>query len=162
MTDTTDTTPEAAPAPPPGAGRWKLIAGLAAGAAVLAVGITAFAVTRDDDNDPAQTAATQQIAAARQACQQWLDNGSASAGSGPGADWCDDMAGWMTDNMANGQMMRGPMMWDSPEAMRDVCTQAMGTGQTANGDPAQWCDQMAGWMSQHMGDWDNWDNYWND
>ena len=42
MTDTTDITPEpAAPAPPPGAGRWKLIAGVA----VLAVGITAFAVT---------------------------------------------------------------------------------------------------------------------
>jgi hypothetical protein len=44
--------------------------------------------------------------------------------------------------------------------MRDVGVQAMGTGQSA--DAAQWCDQMVGWMSQHMGDWDNWHGYWDD
>jgi len=160
MTETTDTTPEpAAPAPQPRAGRRRLIVGLAAGAAVLAVGISAFALTRDDDQP--QTAATQQIAAARQACQQWLDNDTASRTGGPGARWCDDMASWMTDNTTNGQMMMGPM-WDSPQAMRDVCVQAMGADQTGNGDPAQWCDQMVGWMSQRMGDWDNWHDQWDD
>jgi len=29
----------------------------------------------------------------------------------------------------------------------------MGNTATANGDPAQWCDQMIGWMTQHNGDW---------
>jgi hypothetical protein len=30
-------------------------------------------------------------------------------------------------------------------------------GQSA--DAAQWYDQMVGWMSQHMGDWDDWHEY---
>jgi putative membrane protein len=104
---------------------------------------------------------TLQIAAARQACQQWLDDSAASqGGAGPGAGWCNDMARWMTDNMATGQMMMGPMMWSSPEAMRDVCVQAMGTGQRA--DATQWRDQMVAWMSQRMGDWDNWHEHGDD
>jgi hypothetical protein len=158
VTDTEDTTPTPEPdAAPPPARRWKLAAGLAAGVAVLAVGIAAFAVTR---NDGQQTTAAQQVDAARQACQQWLDGNSAPAGNGPGGAWCDGMTGWMSDNMANGQMTRGPMMWDSPQAMSDVCVQAMGAGQAGADDPAQWCDQMVAWMSQRMGAWDNWHDYW--
>jgi hypothetical protein len=159
MTDVTDSTPTpdpAAPAPP--ARRWKLIAVVAAAAGMLAVGIAVFTIARDEDGDQPQTAATQQMAAARQACQQWLDNDTISPGTGPGAGWCDDMAGWMSDNVANGQMM-GPMMWDSPEAMRDRCVQAIGSGPPANDNPSQWCDQMVTWMSQHTGNWDNWHDY---
>ena len=117
MTDTPDTgTAVTEPDIPTPARRWKLAAGLAALVALLAIGIAVFAVIRDDNDDQA-TAATEQIAAARQACRQWLDDAS---GDGPGAAWCDQMAGWMTDHMRNGPMMMGgSMMWDSPQAMRD-------------------------------------------
>ena len=161
MTETTGTTPPPEPATTASpASRWKLITGFVAGAAVLAAGITAFAVTRDsdDDDDRPQTAATQQIAAARQACQQWLDNDTSSRAGGPGPGWCDEMAGWMSDNMVNARMM-GPMMWASADAMRDACAQAMGTRRPADGTP-QWSDQMVSWMSQHMGDWNDWRGYW--
>jgi hypothetical protein len=131
-----------------------LIAGLAAGVAVLVVGIAAFAVTRNDDDR--QPTATQQIAAARQGCQQWLNSDTTRTGPGPGADWCDDMAGWMSGHLGYGQMMMGGRMWASPAAMRDVCTRAMGGTQTTAGNAAQWCDQMVGWMTQHRGDWDDW------
>ena len=75
------------------------------------------ASSNDDDPRPG---ATEQVAAAWEACQQWLDSGTAS--TGPGADWCDDMAGWMSGHMADGQMMMmGSGMPASPDAMRDVC-----------------------------------------
>jgi hypothetical protein len=155
--NTARTIPEPDAAAP--ARRWRLATGLAVAIAVLAAGVAAFAITRDDDQ---QRTATQQVAAARQACQQWLDSGNGPSGNGPGRAWCDDMAGWMTDNMPNGQMMMGPMMWASPEAMRDVCVQATGSGGTGIDDPTRWCDQMVGWMSDQMGDWDHWDDYWGD
>lgn len=101
MTDaenTARTTPE--PDAAATASRWKLATGLAVAIAVLAAGVAAFAITRDDDQ---QSTATQQVAAARQACQQWLDSGNGPPGNGLGGAWCDDMAGWMTDNMPNGQ-----------------------------------------------------------
>lgn len=149
--DTTPTAEAATPAPTPR--RRMLFAGLAA-AVLLAVGIAVFAVARDDGAQTQTRAA--QVAAARQGCQQWLD--TMSPGAGPGADWCDSMAGWMSDNIAGGGMMR-PMMWDSPQAMRDACVQAMETREVA-GSPARWCDQMVGWMSQQTGDWDDWHDHW--
>ena len=155
MTETSDdATPTAEPASPaPAQRRRMLFVGLAA-AALLAVGIAVIAVA-GDDGDQTQTRAAQ-VAAAGQACQQWLD--TMSPGTGPGADWCDSMAGWMSDNMAGGRVM-GPMMWDSPPAMRDVCVQAM-EGREVAGSPTQWCDQMVGWISQQTGDWDNWHDHW--
>ena len=157
MTDTADAPEATAPEQAPRAPRWELLVGLAAVAVVLAVGVAAFAVTRD--NDDRQQAATTQIAAARQACQQWLGDDD-TQGARPPADWCDDMASWMTDNTTKGRMTTGgTRMWDGPQAMRDVCTRAAGNGSSADDDPAQWCDQMVGWMSEHMGDWhDSWGN----
>jgi hypothetical protein len=35
----------------------------------------------------------------------------------------------------------------------------MGTRRPADGTP-QWSDQMVSWMSQHMGDWNDWRGYW--
>ncbi len=154
MTETTGT----APAPDGGTPkrperRWMLLAGMAAGVAALAIGVAAFAASSNDDD--ARPGAAEQVAAARQACQQWLDSGT--TGTGPGADWCDDMAGWMSGHMADGQMMMmGSGMPASPDAMRDVCTRAMSDLGTADGDGARWCDQMAGWMSRHAaGDGDD-------
>lgn len=161
MSETTGTTPSPDEATPQRSTRpWMLITAVAAVIAVLAVGLAAFAIGRDDDDS--QPTATEQIAVARQACQQWLDSDNASTGPGPGAGWCDDMARWMSDHMGNGQMMMGGGMWASPDAMRDVCTRAMGNTRTANGDPAQWCDQMVGWMTQNDGDWDDWHDNWDD
>jgi hypothetical protein len=150
MTETTGTTPAPNGATPKRPERrWMLLAGMAAGVAVLAIGIAAFAASGDDDPQPV----TEQVTAARQACQHWLD--SDSARPGPGAGWCDDMAGWMSGHMGDGQMMMGSGMWASPEAMRDVCTRAMSDVGTADGDYTRWCDQMVDWMSQHADDWGN-------
>jgi hypothetical protein len=161
MTETTGTTPTPDEATPQRSRPRRMILA-AAGLAVVAliVGIAAFAITRDDD-DP-QPSATEQIAVARQACQQWLDSDRAPDGPGPGAGWCDDMAGRMPTHMSDGQMMMGRGMWASPEAMRDVCTRAMGDTPTATGDPTDWCDQMVNWMTQHEGDWDHWHHNWDD
>lgn len=160
MTETTGTTPTLDEATPQRPKRpWILIAGLVAGVVVLAVGIAAFAITRDDDPQPS---ATEQIAVARQACQQWLDSDNAPTGPSPGAGWCDDMAGWMSGHMGDSQRMMGGGMWASPDAMRDVCTRAMGNTRTADGNATQWCDQMVGWMTQHEGDWDDWHDNWDD
>jgi hypothetical protein len=156
MTETTATTPtpgEDTPRRPER--RWMLIAAVVTVVAVLAVGIAAFAIGRDDSNSP--PTATQQIAAARQACHQWFDNDATASGGGPGSGWCDDMAEWVSAHMRGGRMMMGTGMWASPQAMRDVCVRAMGTGQGVNGNATQSCDQMVDWMSQHRGKWDdNW------
>ena len=160
MTETTGTTPTPDETTRQHANRpWMLVAALVAVVAVLAVGLAAFAMGRDDESQPT---ATEQIAVARQACQQWLDSDNVPSGAGPGAGWCDDMAGWMSGHMGDGQMMMGGGMWASPDAMRDVCTRAMGNIPTAKGDPAQWCDQMVGWMTQHDGDWADWHDNWDE
>ncbi len=159
MTDATGTTPTPDETTPKRTkNRGMLIAGLVAGVVVLVIGIAAFATTRDGD-DP-QPTASEQVAVARQACQQWLD--SDNAPTGPGAGWCGDMAGWMSGHMGDDQMMMGRGMWASPEAMRDVCTRATSDSQNAHGDPAQWCDQMVDWMGQHEGDWDDLHHNWDD
>jgi hypothetical protein len=58
--------------------------------------------------------------------------------------------------------MMGGGMWASPDTMRVVCTRAMGNTRTANGDPAQWCNEMIGWMTRNDGDWDDWHDNWDD
>lgn len=150
MTETTGTpTPEVTPTRPER--RWAILAAMAAGVAVLAVGVAAFAASSNDD-DPGR-ATTEQVGPARQACRQWVESGT--AGNGPGAGWCDDMAGRMSGHMADGQMMMGSGMWAGPDAMRDACTRAMSDAGTSGGDDARWCDEMVDWMSQQHGDGDN-------
>ena len=161
MTGAEDTT---RPAPetdaPARAGRWKLAAGLAVGLALLATGVAAFALARDDDSPPSTMP---QIAAAHQACNDWLDSGDAPRGNGPRGNgsrgaWCEDMTSWMTDHMPQGPGMMGvSMRWDDPEAMRDACIRATGADGTGGDDATdsnEWCDQMADWMSGHMADGD--------
>ena len=128
--------------------------------AVVAIGVAAFALTRDDGNS-SSTIATRDIAATqqvRQACQQWFD--SSTTDTTPGrSGWCGYMSDWMYDHMGSGQMM-GPMMWGDPTAMYDTCVQAMGSYQPSVDDPAQWCQNMVDWMSQNMGSW--MDDCWHD
>ena len=129
-------------------------------AVVAAVAIGALVLTRDDDPAPAN--AGQRIAATQAACQQWLDGYSAGGAAGPPTGWCEDMGRWMSDQGAGGSMM-GSQMWGSPRAMIDSCQDWAGT--TTTGSAAQWCGQMAAWMSQHMGGWDDgqdWDDHMGD
>ena len=40
--------------------------------------------------------------------------------------------------------------------MRATCQQWMAEDPGATNGGGQWCDQMVDWMSDHMGDWDQW------
>lgn len=157
-------TPVGQDAQPPARTGWKWAAGVAAAVAVVAIAVAAFAIAGDDGNNGTSSQAldSQRIAATRGACQQWLDDYSSSSGATPPQGWCNNMTGWMYDQMANGSMM-GPMMWGNPQAMIDACRQWMTTAPTgdttATTRPTAWCDQMVRWMSQHMGNWDDWEDW---
>lgn len=164
MTDVA--TPDQDTAPPPRTSTWKWIAGVAVAVAVAAVAVAAFAIARDDDNAGSDGPAldSQRIAATQSACEQWLDDDTDPGGATPPQGWCTGMTGWMYDQMADGSMT-GPMMWGNPQAMIDACRQWMATGpdgdDTATSGPTStgWCDQMVGWMSQHMDNWDDWQDW---
>jgi hypothetical protein len=129
-------------------------------AVVAAVTIGALVLSGDDD--PAPDDAGQRIAATQAACQQWLQNYSTDGAAVPPAGWCEDMGRWMSDRAASGSMT-GSMMWGNPQAMIDSCQDWADTATT--GSTAQWCGQMATWMSQHMGTWDDsqdWDDHMGD
>jgi len=137
---------------------WMVVAIVVAIVAAVAIG--ALVLTRDDDPAPAN--AGQRIAATQAACQQWLDGYSADGAAVPPTGWCEDMGRWMSDQAASGSMM-GSQMWASPQAMIDSCQDWART--TTTGSAAQWCGQMATWMSQHMGGWDegqDWDDHMGD
>lgn len=135
---------------------WLVVAALVL-ALVVGVGI-GVAVT-DDDGGSTSVAGSQQVAAWRQACQQWADGYGTDRASGPGTGWCHGMTDWMYDQMRDGTM--GPMMmWGDPERMRDACrrwadTDASGTSST---DASTWCDAMVTWMTDHIGNWGDWDD----
>jgi hypothetical protein len=62
------------------------------------------------------------------------------------------MADWTTRRMTMGGT--GPqMMWRDPDRMRDTCLQWMAANppRGSDVDVENWCDSMAGWMSDHMG-----------
>ena len=163
-------------APSSSARRWKWLAGAAALVAAVAIAVAAFAITGGNDGSDSQSHASQRIAATRNACQQWLDDSSTRTGATSDRGWCNGMADWMYDQIRNGTM--GPqMMWGSPQAMIGACRQWMTSvpetnattttsGAGAGAAPATgWCDQMVGWMSRHMGDWDgygDWDDHMDD
>jgi len=163
-------TPAAGPPASQGAG-WKWIAGAAVVVALIAIAVAVVVLTRDDSTDTT-TLGSQRVAATRDACRQWYGASRDAAGPMPPRGWCDDMAGWMTDQMTDGRMM-GTTMWASPRAMVDACRSwaatsptSATTATTATSAPALgWCDAMVGWMSQHMGTWsgsEDWDDHMDD
>jgi hypothetical protein len=157
--DTQESTPTET-APP---ARRRLLPWLLGVVAVVAVAVIAAAVVaaRDDNRGSRQTS-TQQLASVQQACAQWR---SSYAGSSvPPSTWCNQMVGWMTDQARSGRMM-GPMMFGNPARMLSACQQwssAHGAA-TARGNAGAWCDQMVGWMSDHMREWNHhtggWDGW---
>jgi hypothetical protein len=141
---------------------WLLAVGLATIMLVaVSVGIMVF---RSNNSSPTGTAASQQLASAQltsvqQSCQQWSESSGPTLGSGSSSSaWCTTMTDWMGQQLRNGRMT-GAMMWGSATTLQTTCQQwmATGSGSTSGGtaSPA-WCGQMADWMAQHVGNWDNW------
>ena len=155
--------PSAAPPAAPRRRRRLLALGVAAVAvAGLGVGI-ALASPSDTPNQaatPVSQAATpgRQVAMLNQACTNWLDDNPTA--NTPRA-WCDNMTGWMNQQIADGSMNH-QMMWNNPDQMRTTCQAWMNDNPFAE-MPNSWCDSAVSGMSQHMdenwdhrGDWDNW------
>lgn len=135
---------------------------LVAAAVVLALGAgvgVGAAVTGSDDSSASDTPAGQQVAGWRQACQQWSDSYDSDDAPGPGSGWCHDMTDWMYDQMRDGTMSP-MMMWGNPQRMGDTCRQWMNTNpdSTSSADASIWCDQMVTWMTDHMGNWSDWND----
>jgi len=76
--------------------------------------------------------------------------GHASAGAS-----CISMSDWMTKHLSDGRLT-GSMMWGSATALRSTCGQWMTTETSGTADGNAWCDQMVTWMTQHVGNWDQW------
>jgi hypothetical protein len=51
--------------------------------------------------------------------------------------------------------MTGAMMWGSGAALQSTCRQWATAGASSAGSPS-WCDEMIGWMEQHIDNWNNW------
>ena len=128
----------------------------AIGVIVVAAVAIGTVIARDDDgNNNGAVTGSQKIANLQQACTQWHDTYAGPAA--PPASWCHAMTGWMNGQMNRGHMT-GTMMWGDPDRMLDTCRQWMATDPPGAGsaqDAAAWCDQMVGWMTQHIGDWDD-------
>jgi hypothetical protein len=137
---------------------WLVAAAVALTFAGVLVGVLASRDDQPSTNDALLGA--QQVASIRQACAQWQADNPGSAA--PSAAWCDDMAGWMTDRIANGPMM-GSMMWSHPEQLVATCQRWMSSSEWADNSPpdtSTWCGRMVDWMTRHIGNWDDWDRGW--
>lgn len=156
---TTESDERATAANVPWKRKWPLVAGTVIAVLVLTGGAWAVVAGQDDDTQPYDTA---QIGLMHQGCQQWADSYQGSGG--PDGTWCRSLTDWMDQRMgpnASGQdrMMAGSMMWRDSDSMRATCVQWMGTGPSrvpTGTDSTAWCEQMVGWMDEHMGGWDNW------
>ena len=147
---------DAPAAPPVRRRRWVMpVVVVVVALAGIGVGV---AVARRDDASTSGTATISELADITQACTTWM-NGDARWGP-TSADWCQDMTGWMGQQVANGSMM-GSMVWSDPEQMLSTCRAWM-DAKPSSGRPAQWCDSMMRGMWPHMnGDWDHWDEQMN-
>jgi hypothetical protein len=125
--------------------------------AVIAA-VVAIAITLSDDTPSTTSLSAIQIAAIQKTCLQWSGGSAASPVSGgtSAGTACRSMTGWMDEQLHSGHM-NGPVMWGNPTALGATCRQWMaagpGSGETSS---SAWCDQMVAWMTQHVGNWDNW------
>lgn len=143
-------------APPARRRRWVLPVVVAA-VALAGIGVGVALANRGDTSQSAG-ATSSELADISQACATWMND---DARWGPtSAGWCQDMTGWMGQQMTNGSMM-GSMMWSDPDQMLSTC-QAWIAADPASGHPAEWCENMMRGMWPHMnGDWGNWNEQMN-
>jgi hypothetical protein len=123
--------------------------------AALLVGIIGVALAVNGHRD---AYAAPQIGRMEQSCEQWAS--TAEGPSRPDVTWCRSMASWMNAHMGQTTpgFTTGAMMWQSPDNMQQTCQEWMTENATSSTNPAapSWCQQMVGWMTTHMGDWDDW------
>jgi hypothetical protein len=146
-----DTLAEALRPTPPPASSKRLAALAVAVVAVIAAVTLGIALTQGGSS-----AGAAQLAATRQACQQWSSDYTLAAGGAPTAAWCSAMTDWMRTEFRSGHMSAA-MMWGNAGALAGVCRQWMATGPAkAVGVSPQACDDMVAWMTSHVGDWSRW------
>jgi hypothetical protein len=130
---------------------WVILIGLAVAVLVI-IGVIVFT------SDSSGVTVEQQLASVRHACLQWSGNSAPKLGTNSASATCSTMVDWMNQQLRNGQMT-GPMMWSTATAMGATCRQWMSTSSritiSATASSA-WCDEMVGWMEQHIGNWDGW------
>jgi len=127
-----------------------------AAVALGGIGIGVALANRDDTSAPA-AAANSQLADITQACTAWMNGTGASPTT---AGWCQNMTGWMSQQMGNGSMM-GSMMWGDPEQMLSTCRAWMNANPSSD-RPADWCEDMMRGAHPHMnGNWDQWGDWMN-
>ncbi len=126
--------------------------------ALIAVTVVGAALASRDDTPTSAGNSSAQLADISQACTTWMD-GDARWGS-MSAGWCQEMTGWMDQQMTNGSMM-GSRMWSDPDRMLSTC-RAWLQANPSSDRPADWCDNMMTGMWPHMnGDWGNWNEQMN-
>ena len=117
-----------------------------------------IALANRDDTPTQVSASNSQLAMLNQACTDWLDDDPSTTTL---ATWCDDMTGWMNQQMTNGSVHH-QMMWTNPDQMLATCRAWTNTNSAVD-HPSDWCDNAIAGMWQHMGngwdhrnDWDRW------
>ena len=132
--------------------RWVLWVG--AGVVVVLLVILSFIVFTENSASNGNVQGSQQLASIEQICRQWSGPrvGDLSARSA-----CNDMVGWMNQQLASDGHY-GSTMWGTPTALAATCRDWMMTtfAPSLSNGSAAWCDQMVGWISQHVGNWNSW------
>lgn len=133
---------------------WLPAVGLLAGVLVI-VCVAVFGVSSSSGTG---AIADQQLASVQRACQEWSGGHVPTLGDASATYACTNMANWMSQQMRNGRMT-APMMWGSTSAMAATCRTWVDTSSrfmiSGTASPA-WCDEMVGWMEQHIGNWGDW------
>jgi hypothetical protein len=130
---------------------WLILIGLAVAVLVI-IGVIVFT------SGGSGVTAEQQLASVRHVCVQWSGNSAPRLGTNSASATCSTMAAWMNEQLRNGKMT-GPMMWGTAAAMGATCRDWLNTESRASisaSASSAWCDEMVGWMEQHIGNWDGW------
>jgi hypothetical protein len=131
---------------------------IAAGLAIAILVIVGIVVFSGSGSSSTSVLADQQLASVQHVCEQWSGSSAPMLGTSSADVACTTMTDWMTQQLRNGRMT-GPMMWGSATAMGDTCRLWMGTDSrsSVSGTASRgWCDEMVGWMRQHIANWDGW------
>ena len=129
--------------------QWPFVVAILVG--VLAIALIGIFVA--NETSTIGTSPTRQVAAIRQACDQWGTSDRTNS-----AAQCSAMADWMGQQVAEGHVT-ARMMWGDAAAMAGSCIDwaDASSADSINGTaPAAWCDQMTSWIQGHVGSWDHW------
>ena len=129
--------------------QWPFVVAIVVGVLVIAV----IGVFVANETSSIGTSTTRQVAAIRQACDQWGTNERTNA-----ASECSAMAEWMGQQVAEGHVT-ARMMWGDAGAMAGSCVDwadASSVDSINGTTPAAWCDRMTSWMEGHVGNWGSW------